>query len=73
MQLPPLALAHGGGRVLIQRCTVKFLQTVGIHGKVYRHKVQNDAYPMLVAGVDKFSQLVRRAVAAGGRKKPVIW
>ena len=34
-----------------------------------RHKVQDNADPLLVAGVDKLHKLVRRAVAAGGRKK----
>ena len=65
----PLALAHGGGRVLIQRCTVKFLQAVGIHGKMHWHKIQNNADVLLMAGIDKGGQLVRRAVAAGRRKK----
>ena len=65
----PLALAHGGGRVLIQRGTVKFLQAVGIHGKMHRYKVENDANVLLVAGVDEGGQLVRCAVAAGRRKK----
>ena len=64
----PLALAHSGCRVLIQRCTVKFFQAVGVHGKVNRYKIQNNADALLVAGVDKFGQLVR-AVAAGGGKK----
>ena len=34
-----------------------------------RHKVQDNADPLLVAGVDKLHKLVRRAIAAGGRKK----
>ena len=34
-----------------------------------RHKVQDNADSLLVAGVDKLHKLVRRAVAAGGRKK----
>ena len=65
----PLTLPHRVGGVLVQRGAVKTAQAVGVHRKVHRHKVQDDAHPRPVAGVDEAAETLRRTVAAGGGVK----
>ena len=64
----PLALANGCGRVLVQRGAVKFFQAVVVDRKVYRHKVQNDADALFMAGVDELGQLLGCRSGWWGRK-----
>ena len=61
-----LALAHIG--VLIAGGTVKLIQAVLVLAEVGGHPVQNDAHALLVHIVHKEHEVLRGAVAAGGRK-----
>ena len=54
--------------VLVEVGAVKLCQSVGIGGKVHRHKVHDDADAHAVAGVDKAGKLGGGAVAAGDGK-----
>ena len=65
----PFALPHRCGGVFVQSGAVKVFQAVFIHSEVDRHKVKDHANVRRVAGIDQGTQLVRRAVTAGGGKK----
>ena len=73
MQLPHSLSPHRCGGVFVQSGAVKVFQAVFIHSEVDRHKVKDHANVRRVAGIDQGTQLVRRAVTAGGGKKPVVW
>ena len=63
----PLAVAHIAV-VLVEVGAVKLCQSVGVGGKVHRHKVHDDANAHAVAGVHKAGKLGGSAVAAGNGK-----
>ena len=63
----PLAVAHIAV-VLVEVGAVKLCQSVGVGGKVHRHKVHDDADAHAVAGVDEAGKLGGSAVAAGNGK-----
>ena len=62
----PLEMFSPSGILMfIQCCAVEPPQTKFVFGEVGRHPVQNDADAVLMAGVDKFFEHGRCAVAAG--------
>ena len=65
----PFALPYRGSGILVERGAVKGFQTVVIHRKMHRHKIQNDTNPLQVAGIDELHQLVGGAIPTGGRIK----
>ena len=69
----PLASPHIGMGIFVKRRAVIIPEGIVVHGKVYRHKIHNHADAVLMALIHKGAQAVRRAVAGGGRKKPVFW
>ena len=64
---PVAVLALAGIGVLVQRGAVEPPQAVAVAGEVGRHPVEDHADAVLVAEVDEVHEVLRRAVAAGGR------
>ena len=60
-------LAAAGVGVLVQRRAVEQPQAVAVAGEVGRHPIENHADAGLVQQVDEIHEVLRRAVAAGGR------
>ena len=53
--------------MLVERRAVELPQAVAVAGEMGRHPVQHHADAVLVAEVDEVHEILRRAVAAGGR------
>lgn len=73
LQLPHSLSPTAAAGYSYKAVPVKVFQAVFIHSEVDRHKVKDHANVRRVAGIDQGTQLVRRAVTAGGGKKPVVW
>ena len=65
----PFADADILAGIFIQRRAVQTAQPVGVQRKMHRHKIQNHAQPVPVAGIHQAAQPGGGAVAAGGGKK----
>ena len=60
-------LALSGIRILIQRLAVEVRQTMGVLGKMGRNPIQDDTNLLLMQVIDQIHEILRAAMAGGGR------